>query len=1028
MNTNVVRKRINQVIKTDSVSSSQGDFLATHVPLNRLHLLDSFQIEPTSSVEYTEEAVYEDYVLNPDNRHQLITVYGQSGTGKSHLIRWFEARFEQDKPTDEVVLFIKRSDNTLKGTIKQLLDKEEVRNIHRRDIYERLVEASISVEENKLKDLLYTNFGIEVRNDNGSHGITITNTESKRLSAFLDNEVIRNYMLRENGPVERMYSKIAEHTDVDRDTVAQFLPSDFSISNDLMESLESSGGDVKAARMARKLMADDSGDKEAEKIANYLNQFVNDVIQRCAGIEPGDFKQVFLEIRKELYKQGKGLTLFVEDITSFTGVDDALLDALIVENTGLNEEEHLCRISSIIGTTSGYLQTNFRDNHKDRITKFVYIPDNVFPTEELFEFVGRYINTMSLETSEVEDWLSKHANPADYPIHNNEEGEHWDTVTIAHGKSLNLYPFSKRSIEYLYNLWLPVGQKTPRFIIRKIIEPVLRDVLDHKDHFPDEKYKVTSNANSSLNFSIHNQIDDDKQANRLFRFLSIWGNGKPEEYTDESGTRYICSIREDLLQDFSFPLITLSDIEPPASETKTNGTLPDAHEEPQPEEPIISVSEDRQVKIANLEEYLGKWVNEKTIDISTSLKNSAAARNAVEDLTDYLKTAINWQGEGESYDNAKKAFIDNGKLFFLEGQTKNRDANYPCVLPATWESQFVLMAFARWHEFGQCSWNYRDADFDAFIVSEWTEKHKREILTSVSEDSTTNGLEYIDAALAYEILGKLFCGNPCVDSVDDISIELVCEELSDNDNSNHHTSDWNALARIIKRNAESNHKTILDYYNLIQGTSGGSLKVFDYLSFDRALHNVKNKLVSLVLEPAIENEVIKARRDIYFSLQEVYNRLDTVLDNEQEALRSVYSIVTEALDEDVEEDDITDLTSAAERFYNKVNEVQFNIGIADCSYVKQNANHIANAIKNIKTILDSDSKVEMLVLMSKDPCLTVNPLVELLQKLDQDLIKANQNIEFKKAELGDVDDQPSDIFMNAMDELAQDIARLEKEV
>ena len=93
MNTNVVRKRINQVIKTDSVSSSQGDFLATHVPLNRLHLLDSFQIEPTSSVEYTEEAVYEDYVLNPDNRHQLITVYGQSGTGKSHLIRWFEARF-----------------------------------------------------------------------------------------------------------------------------------------------------------------------------------------------------------------------------------------------------------------------------------------------------------------------------------------------------------------------------------------------------------------------------------------------------------------------------------------------------------------------------------------------------------------------------------------------------------------------------------------------------------------------------------------------------------------------------------------------------------------------------------------------------------------------------------------------------------------------------------------------------------------------------------------------------------------------
>lgn len=133
----------------------------------------------------------------------------------------------------------------------------------------------------------------------------------------------------------------------------------------------------KLAEMARELMTDDGGVDGAKRIASYLNQFVNDVIQRCAGIEPGDFRQIFQDIRCELHKLGKNLTLFIEDVTSFTGVDDALLDALIVEHTGMHSGTEMCRLSSIVGTTSNYLQNNFRDNHKDRITALLYIPSDV---------------------------------------------------------------------------------------------------------------------------------------------------------------------------------------------------------------------------------------------------------------------------------------------------------------------------------------------------------------------------------------------------------------------------------------------------------------------------------------------------------------------------------------------------------------------------------------------------------------------------------------------------------------------------
>src|SRR5574344_1657350 len=116
MNSEIAKERISYVARPDSITSSEGDFLATHVAVKRLKVLDKFDMAPTGGKSYTEETIFQQYVLNPEDKHQFIAVYGQSGTGKSHLIRWFAARYEQNKPKDEVVLFIRRSDNTLKGT------------------------------------------------------------------------------------------------------------------------------------------------------------------------------------------------------------------------------------------------------------------------------------------------------------------------------------------------------------------------------------------------------------------------------------------------------------------------------------------------------------------------------------------------------------------------------------------------------------------------------------------------------------------------------------------------------------------------------------------------------------------------------------------------------------------------------------------------------------------------------------------------------------------------------------------------
>lgn len=56
MDLSIAKSRMDSVIRTDSITASQGDFLATHVPLRRLQLLHKFDLQPTQGQTSTEES------------------------------------------------------------------------------------------------------------------------------------------------------------------------------------------------------------------------------------------------------------------------------------------------------------------------------------------------------------------------------------------------------------------------------------------------------------------------------------------------------------------------------------------------------------------------------------------------------------------------------------------------------------------------------------------------------------------------------------------------------------------------------------------------------------------------------------------------------------------------------------------------------------------------------------------------------------------------------------------------------------
>ncbi len=251
MNTEIAKKRINEVLRPDTMTTSHSDFLATHVAVNNIELYSKYDPTDTSkSVRFqeakSEEDVLTQFVLHPEDNHQFLLVVGESGAGKSHLIRWFNERLVSEKPEDEVILFVRRSDNTLKGTIKQLLDKPEISNLTNKEVYKRLVEATAVIDENKLKGEILSKFILEVEHDEDMYDdensgdeekAEISPNEKRKLVAFLKYKRVQNRMLEIDGPIDRIYMKVAQSGKVASDINAFFLPDDFNFDDDEIEDI-----------------------------------------------------------------------------------------------------------------------------------------------------------------------------------------------------------------------------------------------------------------------------------------------------------------------------------------------------------------------------------------------------------------------------------------------------------------------------------------------------------------------------------------------------------------------------------------------------------------------------------------------------------------------------------------------------------------------------------------------------------------------------------------------------------------------
>lgn len=999
MNSQVAKKRIGEVIRVDTITSAQADFMATHVEVKNIQLAKSY--EGKAEKILTENQALNQFVLNPNNKHQLILVVGLSGTGKSHLIRWFSTKLQRIHSDNEVVLFIRRSDNSLKGTIKQLLELDEVAQIPNKEIYERLMRANTVIDNKKLKDMIYQNFIVEIQNDENDE--ILAHHKKKRLISLLQNDSFQARLMEDDKAIDRIYQKVAQsNTGDNRDVVALFNAADFTVDAEFCENLIREEADRNARIMAQSLVGDEA---YANQVASYMNTLVNNVIQTCAGLEPGDFEQVFMEIRKELKCQGKALTLLIEDITAFTGVNVALLNVLSLENTGMYQD--LCRISSIIGTTTAYFEDVFPANYRDRVTNYMRISDEAFGSDQdsLCEFVGKYLNTMSLPITVLEDWLDNGGQEDEYPVHSLVEGIGWDVVDLGNGRSLSLFPFTKSAVGKLFSL-LPAHQQTPRYLLRDVVERGVRNYLAAPEHFPS--FNIEKNENYPWTPTEHRtrllQFVKDDEFNRMDVFIRIWGNASLYEGKNADGVTFLGGIPKSAFEDLK--MIAVTGIAGGNGDAGVNngngsnvgnggsagaggsGTVP-----AQPKDDPVKVAFQLGISI------ILKWIQGGSLNFDSTKKDAKMMQQARDEMNRYVYNAMNWQIEGVSIDNISKFTSKD----FIEFERQSKKVGKALVtLPANPETQSVLEAFVAFVTLGDGkTWSFESGPWYQYIAQQWFERIKPQILKKVKTFAGLN-VDYQECAISAEMMREILFGQYKGTTVEGMSETLLWESsIKSIPSTSSHCKEWISLMSSVNENAQRIKDTILNYYNIVQGT-GGKNKFIDHSSLLADFRKVKRRRISMDETTLSEKDPFKPRQDIRIIYRDIQGKLQRVSEAELALAKTKMQNLCALIDcEDIDDEDILEIVDEINTFYNTANKAQVNVKYDPNSVeaIRKDAKQISNAINNVQKAMELSDPIKVLMAFSQDPLVRVDNIFDVLSKATNDMNSVQADIGKRKGQI-----------------------------
>lgn len=987
-------------IKTDDMATEDAYFMATHMPFSQLEVYQGGRTSTTPKI-LSEEEIFEKIICNANNEHRMIIVRGNNGTGKSHLIRYLHAKLEKSPATvydrsTEQLIFLRRLNNSVRGVFSQLIEQQVIRDPDIEAKLLKFVSSSDSKDESAFKTDILFSYVAAVSNDQS--GDTYKPVICRDIASYLSDSRVREHLLREDGAISRCYNVItAPSNQVLKDSTI-FTEDDFNVSRIIRAVIKQ--GDPQAADFASTLKGDDD---EIVRLVNYLNRFTRDVVQRCADISSESTKTVFTQLRRDLKKQGKNLTLFIEDFTGFTGIDSELITVLSTEHGGNYSD--LCRVTAVIGITDAYYD-QFRDNFTDRVTHQISVTDRAYGTNDfLIQMAGRYLNAIYCNPDLLRQWNESGADIATLPISQYEAPCKWETTDIE-GKEVTLYPFNSCALVRLYES-LPV--KSPRMFLKEIIRAQLKEFFDGKEYGDNWDFPINP-ANLQMSRGPHSSAIDRmdrfsaEDKNRIKAVLALWGDGSASGVKEADGTITFGGINKAFFEDIGLgSFVGIGDIS-----VKPVGALPDSDtgkaSNGSQEAPITPAQTQPKGQIDGTTRNYLKYKAD-IIDWFTKnkpLKFDADYRGWLRILikgndhpTAAQPGAINWQDMGIPAYIAEERLSDLAGYYIDDQKTPtNREAIV--YMDRSTESKDALLALNEWNY--AKGWDFEEAVYHQQRLITWLERRKSQIVENVTAARVGEpDVPVLEWCLALQYLKASILGYKINTESTHTMITSLFADFKKNSLVVRETREWNDLIQFVQ-NKEAEFDSALRFLRRGAATTMGGVRISnnaDVNSCYRAdeLIRTVEKLVASSWD--IESELPKnlPSKHMLFNhaalLKTLYSNIKKVMKADTEQISLVLGKLTEYIGE-LNQDNLVETLSAVQTLFT-VFAANGVMGSNDLrtKYDRPPIDTTNDILKNIKVLKDaaSSSPVNQLTAYAGN---SLHRLADFLRDLQAIALKAEQ--------------------------------------
>ena len=580
---------------TEALEGDDAIFLATHTPI------EGFDVSGRDAGEITEnnEGAVLATLSDPLRQHAFCVVQGEPGSGKSHLIRWLSVNWR--RPND-IKLLLRRADGSLEGALRQLKDRLPPEFS---GLFDNIGQKQRASHQGRANIFLST-LAATLQPDHFETPFEDTDWCRQNAPA----ELLSHPTIRSKWSSPSRILNLLEGSGGSRNSAtASFDLYDIEELANLCGPLMGQASIVHAHPLARRLQREADAIRvfreehwlaselasapehthhfeTSLRLIDALNRRRNDAIQNVLGVSAQRLKTLFREVREALHERNQRLVLLLEDITSWEGLDDSLIDVLVfnAKAKGDADARDVCPLISVVGVTPTYYG-KLPGNYKQRITHEISLGHSTGGLQDVATlrdednrrlFAARYLAAVRAGPDALHGWLEQVQSGEDIPPPIQcDSCPRQETCFEIFGEEggIGLFPFTAHSFGRFFNALKENdnGQtwKTPRGILQAILNPNLIQpdtlaagtypgaFIEPEVFRPDRRSSLA--LSNRLEQIVRNRIDEPQEQARMRRVLTYWADPERADTTMLGDELAFAGTRRAVFEAFGLPWLGTSE-------------------------------------------------------------------------------------------------------------------------------------------------------------------------------------------------------------------------------------------------------------------------------------------------------------------------------------------------------------------------------------------------------------------------------------------------------------------------------------